>query len=108
MTARVTVDPHKEIVLALAYLHHTVQVAPLKVTVKHEFLPLLDGGVHALEDARVFGLEIGVELSEVGAHMLVVVAQGALVFEGIGTVELLVHFKTAREAEPCVTAQLPR
>jgi hypothetical protein len=56
----------------------------------------------------VFGFEIAVELPEVGGHMLVVGAEGALVFEEVVPAHLLVHLEAAGESETCLVEQLPR
>ena len=53
VTSCVGIDPEEEIVLALADLHHAVQVPALEPRLKREFLLQVDRRVHALEGAVV-------------------------------------------------------
>jgi hypothetical protein len=100
VAARVCVDAQVEVVLGLAHLHHAVQIAALEVAVEDELAACGEGGVHALEDARVFGPEVGVELAEVGCHVGVVGVEGAFVLEGIAARHFLVQFETAGKPPP--------
>jgi hypothetical protein len=102
VSARVGVDPHEEIVLMRANLDDCIQVAAFEVAVKGGFVLLLESGVHAVEDAGVFGLEVGVELAEVGGQVGEVGVDQRLVLVEVLALHLLVQLKTARVPSPCI------
>lgn len=58
MSPRIRVGPHKQVILILIDLDTGVKISALKQTVKNELLVFGDGGVHAFEDSRGFGLKI--------------------------------------------------
>ena len=72
MPPRIRIRPHEQVVLILVYLNAGVQIPALKQTVEDQFLVFGNGRIHPLEDAGGFGLEVGVELPEVGCHVHVV------------------------------------
>lgn len=97
MASGVGVDAQVEVVLIIGNPDDRVEVSAFEVAVEGELGVVLDGGVHAAEDAGVLALEISVELAEVGRHVLEVGVDGALVLEGVAPVELLVHLEAAGE-----------
>jgi hypothetical protein len=54
MPPRIRVDPQKQIILFLPYLHHTVQVGRLEHRIKQEFGVLPDRRVHSLKSPIVY------------------------------------------------------
>lgn len=108
MSTGVGIHTHEQIIFVLCDTDHGIDIPAFIVAVKDDLFVWLKCGVHASEDAVIFGLEVCMKLAEISCHVHVVGVDGSLVLEHVLSVDLLVHFEAVAITITCLACALPK